>query len=283
VHEGDGPVSSAAPKRVPAVQNALAILEFLRSVDNEPRTVSEIARGAGLNVSTCFNILKTLEDGLVIAFDPAQKTYRLGLRLAEFATLVDVRAQGAQLVLDEARRIADTVGLGCFLMGLDDRGEKAFVVLDKVESSNPIRVTIDRGARFPITGAVASKAWFAWSSGQEVRQMIERHHLTKHTERSITDTAEFEAELARTRQRGYSTSLGEYYPGHNAVAAPVFDVAGVPSFLLVVVGAASQLSDAELTRVGEEVAAGAERATKRIGGRHPQAPTDLESTGADGS
>ena len=33
----------------------------------------------------------------------------------------------------------------------------------------------------------------------------------------------------------------------------------------------------------EEVAAGAERATKRIGGRHPLAPTDLENTGADGS
>lgn len=262
-------MTGTAPKRVPAVQSALAVLEFLREGANAPRTVSEIARGAGLNVSTCFNILKTLEDGRVIAFDPAQKTYRLGLRLVELAGVVDVRAQAAQQVLEEARRIAGTVGLGCFLMGIDDRGDGAFVVLDKIESSHPVRVTIDRGARFPMTGAVAAKAWFAWSDPQVVARVMDEHELTRHTDRSITDVEVFEAELARTRERGYSTSIGEYYPGHNAVAAPVFGADGTPAFLLVVVAADSQLGEDTLAAVGEEVVAGAERATKRIGGRPP--------------
>lgn len=259
-------MSSPVPKRAPAVQNALAILELFRSAHNEPMTLSQIARGAGLNVSTCFNILKTLEDGLVISFDRTQKTYKLGLRLVELGALVDARSQAAQLVLEEARRVADTVGLSCFLMGQD---HESFVVLDRVESRKPIRVTIDRGARFPITGAVAAKAWFAWSSSDTVRDVIGRHGLEHHTERSITDIGRFEAELATTRERGYSTSIGEYYPGHNAVAAPVFDAAGAPLLLLVVVGADSELSGRELTRVGEEVRTGAERATKRIGGRRP--------------
>lgn len=253
------------------MRSALAVLEFLREVENEPRTVSEIARATGINVSTCFNILKTLEEGQVITFDPAQKTYRLGLRLAELASVVDVRAQVTRHVMDEARRIAGTVDLGCFLMGLDDRRE-AFVVFDKVESSKQIRVTIDRGARFPITGSLASKAWFAWADPQEVACLVAEHRMTKHTARSITDTAVFGAELARARERGYSTSVGEYYPGHNAVAAPVFGGDGSPAFLLVVVGAETHLGAAELDRVGAEVAAGAERATKRIGGRHPTDP-----------
>jgi DNA-binding IclR family transcriptional regulator len=257
-------------KRVPAVRNALAVLDFLREVGNEPRTVSEIARATDLNVSTCFNILKTLEDGRVIAFDPAQKTYRLGLRLVELASVVDVRAQITRQVMDEARRIAGAVGLGCFLMGLDDRAE-AFVVFDKIESAKQIRVTIDHGARFPITGSLASKAWFAWAAPEEIARLMAEHQMTKHTDRSITDIAVFEAELARTRERGYSTSVGEYYPGHNAVAAPVFNADGSPAFLLVVVGAEAHLGAAELDRVGAEVVAGAERATKRIGGQHPSA------------
>jgi DNA-binding IclR family transcriptional regulator len=248
------------------VHNALAILDYICSVQNEPKTLSEIARGAGLNMSTCFNILKTLEDGLVVSFDRTQKTYKLGLRLAELGTLVDARSQAAQLVLDEVRRIADTVGLSCFLMGQE---HDSFVVLDKVESSKPIRVTIDRGARFPLTGAVAAKAWLAWSSHDVVHEVIRRHGLEHHTERSITDIGQFQAELASTRDRGYSTSIGEYYPGHNAVAAPVFNVDGSPLLLVVVVGADNELSGPELTRVGEEVRAGAERATKRIGGRRP--------------
>lgn len=263
-------MNAGTPKRVPAVQSALAILEFLREDGNEPRTVSEIARSTGLNVSTCFNILKTLEDGQVIAFDPAQKTYRLGLRLVELAGVVDTRAQAAQYVLDEARRIAGTVGLGCFLMGIDDRGGEAFVVLDKIESTNPVRVTIDRGARFPMTGSVAGKAWFAWADPQVVARVMDEHELTRHTDRSITDVKVFEAELERTRERGYSTSIGEYYPGHNAVAAPVFGADGSPAFLLLVVGADHQLREDTLAAVGAEVVAGADRATKRIGGRYPR-------------
>lgn len=271
-----------APKRVPAVRNALAILEFLCHIGNEPSTVSEIARGAKLNVSTCFTILKTMEDGQVIAFDPVRKTYRLGLRLAEFAAVIDGQDQVMRLVVEEARGIARTVGFGCYVMGLDEREEQAFVVLDKVESSHPIRLTIDRGARFPLSGTVASKAWFAWSPVDVVTQMIEHYRLVSHTDRSITDVREFHAELARTRQRGYSTSLGEYYPGHNAVAAAVYGASGSPRLLLVVVGADNQLNDVAITRVGGEVAAGAERATQRIGGRHPQwTVADVQPESAD--
>jgi DNA-binding IclR family transcriptional regulator len=255
---------------VPAVQNALAILEFLRSVRNEPKTVSEVARGAGLNVSTCFNILKTLEDGLVIAFDPTKKTYRLGLHLAELAALIDGPEQIAQLIQDEARRVVATVGLGCFVMGLDDREQRAFIILDKVENNNPIRLTIDRGARFPLTGAVAAKAWFAWAPAELVAHVVGQHRLSRHTDRSITDLTVFEAELARTRERGYSTSIGEYYPGHNAVASAVYGSDGSPRLLLVVVGVDSQLTDKEIARVGRELASAAERATKRIGGQHPR-------------
>lgn len=260
-------MSTPAPKRAPAVQNAVAILDLLASAGNDPRTVSEIARAAGLNGSTCFNILKTLQDGGLVSFDPERKTYRLGLRLAELGALVDGRAEATQLVLEEARRVAEEVHLSCFLMGLD-RGE-AFTVLDKVESSRPIRVTIDAGARFPLTGAVAAKAWFAWAPQEAVAELVERHDLPHRTDRSITDPATFEAELATTRARGYSTSLGEYYPGHNAVSAAVFDPDGTPCFLLVVVGTSDELTGPTLARVGEEVAAAADRATKRIGGRHP--------------
>lgn len=250
------------------MQNALAILEFLRSVDNKPMTLSAIARGTGLNVSTCFNILKTLEDGLVVALDPSSKTYRLGLRLAEFGRLVDGRSQAVPLVLEEARRVTDLVGLGCFVMGLADADH--FVVLDKVESSHPIRVTIDRGATFPVTGAVAAKAWFAWSPPDVVDELVAHHRLPNRTTRSITDARAFRKELATTRERGYSTSLGEYYPGHNAVAAPVFGPGGSPQFLLVVVGSESELADARMAEVGAETTAAAERATKRIGGEPPQ-------------
>lgn len=261
-------MSEKSRKGVPAVRNTLAILEYLRAGGNEPKTLSEIARATSINVSTCFNVLKTLEDGKVIVSDPATKTYRLGPYLAELGSLVDEFRQSGRVALEEARRVSGSVGLGCFLMTRDDR--EMFIVRDKVESRNPIRVTIDIGAAFPPTGAVAAKAWFAWESSEAVAALIERHGLAGRTPHSVVDTDTFMRELGLTRERGYATSVSEYYPDHNAVASAVFGRDARPELLLVVVGTTSQLSGEEMTRAGNKVSAAAERATKRIGGQHPR-------------
>jgi DNA-binding IclR family transcriptional regulator len=261
-------VAEQAGKSVPAIRNALAILEFLRVRGNEPATLSEIARATSINVSTCFNLLKTLEAGRVIAADPATKTYRLGLYLADLGSLVDRLGQSLKIAVEEAQRVSETTGLGCFLMTRDEH--ERFVVRDRVESRRPIRVTIDIGALFPPTGAVAVKAWFAWAALDQVTGLLKRHPLPGRTPHSVVDPDEFVRELRLTRQRGYSTSRGEYYPDHNAVAAAVFGRDAHPELLLVVVGTTSRLTGREMRRVGDEVAAAAERATKRIGGQHPR-------------
>lgn len=253
---------------VPAVRNALALLDVLRAGGNEPRTMSELARATGMNSSTCFNILKTLEQGGVIAHDSAAKTYRLGLRLVDYASVVGDEGEARRLIMEEARRVTEVVGLGCFLMTYDATHDE-FVVLDKAESTHPIRVTIDIGARFPATGAVAAKAWFAWRSPDELDAVVDRYGLPAFTPRSVTDSRRFAAELESVRGRGYATSVAEYYPDHNAVAATVFGRDGDPWFLLVVVGTASQLSRRRLAVVGEELATAADRATKVTGGKRP--------------
>ena len=255
-------------KRVPAVQNALAILELLRLARNEPHSLSSIARATGINTSTCFNILKTLEAGNVVSFEPDTKTYQLGLYLAELGALVDEDRESRRLAMDEARLASDRIGLGCFLMTLNDREE--FVVLDKVDSRQPIRITIDVGASFPATGAVAVKAWYAWEPDEITASLIRRHGLPGHTEHSITDEKVFRHELELVRERGYSTSVEEYYPGHNSVAAPVFGMDGRPKFLFVVVGTVHHMSGVEMDRVGREITLAAHRATERLGGDAPE-------------
>ena len=197
-------------KPVPAVQNVLEIFEFLRGVGNEPQLLSSIARGAGVNVSTCFNLLKTLESGGLIAFDPGTKAYSLGMRLAELGALADVRRQQQQIALEEARRVSNQIGLGCFVMTLSQHEE--FLVVDKVDSKNRIRTTIDVGASFPLTGSLASKAWYAWQSEEVVDRTLSSHRLHAYTERSITSARAFKRELGTVRERGYarvraSTSL----------------------------------------------------------------------------
>lgn len=255
-------------KPVPAVRHAIDILDYLRSVANVPQSLSEIARGTRMNVSTCFNVLKTLETGHLISFDPDAKEYSLGVRLAELGALADVSRQSRQIARDEARRVNDALGLGCFVLEFTEHEE--FVVRDKIERKSRIRITIDIGASFPATGSLASKTWFAWADTAVIDDILARHGLSARTSRSVTSVRAFKKELAAVRERGYATSEGEFYPDHNAVAATVYDWDGTPRLVLVVVATTSQLQGEQLTRAGMEVAQAAANITKQIDGRHPR-------------
>ena len=254
-------------KPVPAVRNAVAILEHLRDGQNTPRSLTEIARATSINLSTCFNLLKTLEAARALRYDEVTRTYQLGPLLGELGRLVDDHASLLRPVVQEARVVKEHIGLGCFVMTFAD--DERFVVLDKVESDNPIRISIDIGASFPASGAVAAKAWFAWLDLAEVAPVLARHGLAATTSASIIDPEAFARELERTRASGYAQSIGEHYPDHNAVAAPVFGPDGRPRFLLVVVGTTSQLPAADMASAGATVRRSGVHATGRIGGRAP--------------
>ena len=74
-------------KTVPAVDNAMKLLRHIAS-SSAPEGVATIARATGTNVSTTFNILKTLARDSYVTFDPETKTYKSGLGLLSLAAPV---------------------------------------------------------------------------------------------------------------------------------------------------------------------------------------------------
>lgn len=71
-------------KFVGAVENAISILRFLTH-DYAASGVARIARETGINVSTTFNILRTLANEGLISMNPSTKEYSPGLGLLEFS------------------------------------------------------------------------------------------------------------------------------------------------------------------------------------------------------
>ena len=252
---------------MPAVRNAIAILEHLRDGQNVRRGLTEIARAASIDLSTCFILLKTPEAVRALRYDEAARTYQLGPLLAELGRLVDDDASLLRRWSKEARAIQERTGLGCFVMTFAD--DERVVVLDKVESADPIRVSIDIGAGFLASGAVAAKAWFTSLDLAEVAPVLAHHGLAAATTASIVDPEAFAQELEHTRSAGYARSVGEHCPDHNAVAAPVLGPEGRPRFLLAVVGTTSQLPPARMGEVGPVVRQGAARAIGRSVGFRP--------------
>lgn len=257
---------------VPAVKNTASILRFFEQRANEPATMTEVARATGINPSTCFNILKTLENEGLIAFDGDTKSYCLGFGLIEIAAAIDGQRQLVDVALDVIRPLVDHTGLACLIVRVTERHE--FLVVDKVESRRPIKVTVAVGQHFPATSSVLAKAYLSWVDEPVLDAVLSEFGLPQYSPNSITDPKKFKAHLEEVRERGFSTSYGEYYPDHNALAAPIFDRHGRVTHLVVTVGFAFELPKALMEEYGELLREAAEETTLKVGGVRPPRPVD---------
>jgi DNA-binding IclR family transcriptional regulator len=87
------------------------------------------------------------------------------------------------------------------------------------------------------------------------------------TPRTIADPAALEQELDEVRRRGYATAVEELELGLHAVAAPVFDSAGICIAAVSVSGPSYRLGLPELDKAGNACAATAAEISEGLGYR----------------
>jgi DNA-binding IclR family transcriptional regulator len=252
---------------VPAVVRTIAILEHLADPANSPATATEIAKAIGINVSTCFNILKTLARAHYVAYEPRAKTYELGIGLRNLGDTVDRNDQVNRVARRAAQQLASATGLTVFLFRWTDESE--FIVTDKVEANRKFRITTSVGQRFPWDAAILAKTYFAWQPRTVVDRLVDGMPLVPRAPNTITNPNRFRRELAVVRQRGYATSIGEYQPELNAVAAAIFAANGEVHSILVASSFAFEFGPDVMRKVGPQVLDVATTVTRSIGGRYP--------------
>jgi IclR family acetate operon transcriptional repressor len=120
----------------------------------------------------------------------------------------------------------------------------------------------------PLHGSSNGKAMLAHRPEAEVRAIV-GDRLARHTDRTIVDWAEFLAELARVRRRGYATNVGEWRADIAAVAAPIFDHTGVAEASLSISAPGSRMPAGQRERYGALVTEAAQRVSATLGYRRP--------------
>ena len=247
---------------VPAVLHTVAILRYLQDVGNQPTPMMEIARALDINTSTCFNILKTLASQRILSYDEDSRKYTLGMALIELASLVDNYGHLLAAAQAQAELVARETNQVCLIFR--KTSDDAFLVVGKAEGRRPLKVTATLGDRIAPNGAVLAKAWYPWCDDAEVDRMIAAHGLPARAPHSITGELGFKQELIRSRGRGYSTSIGEYYAEHNAVGCAVLAPDGSPQLLLVITGFASQITPHSMPELGRRLRQAAEAITADV-------------------
>jgi len=210
---------TAGTYQVGAVRKALQILcQF--DEHHDTLAVTEVSRRLNIPKSTAHNLLRTLAAYDFLHQDPADRRYRLGLRVFELSSLfthhTPLLAAARPHLKRLAERTRETVKLGLF-------SEDQVLILAAIESPYQLHTRGDEGKRAPLHCTGLGKAILAVLSEAELRRIIARTGLPKFTPRTITRLESLERELRQIRARGYATDLEENEAGVLCVAAPVTD------------------------------------------------------------
>lgn len=250
---------------VPAVSSAVRILERLAASWPASVAPKDLVNELGLNRSTCYNILATLQRAGWVTSTGERSGWMLGPKLLTLTGVPDDRTVAiAQQEIDElARR------LGFVVFVAEPDGAGGYVVTVKAERQMGVRVTVSVGEGFPFSAPAIMQAFLAWSPPEKVAELVDRHGLKQFTEHTITDRESLLAVLADIRERGYSTSIQQYDMAQSGVAAPIFDRRGQVTRIVCSLAFFTELHADNMSRIGALVSACADRITARTGGRHP--------------
>ncbi|MFQ5399775.1 MAG: IclR family transcriptional regulator [Anaerolineae bacterium] len=196
-------------------------LQVLALFDHDTPTLSltEIKDAAGLNKTTAFRIVSTLESANYLERDPATKRYRPGLKVLRlgFTALssLEFRQAARPYLRQLSKEVGETVSLSV-LDGMD------VVYVDRVRNHQIVGVVLGIGSRIPAHCGSMGKVMLAHLPPEELAQRLNQA-LEPCTPNSIVDRAAFEADLAQVRRRGYALNDEELEIGLRAVAAPIWD------------------------------------------------------------
>ncbi len=203
-----------------SVDRLLDILEAISASGDVG--VSECSKLTGVNKSTVYRMLATLERRGYARKDPQSERYEATarwqrLRSNDLApTDLLERAHERLVALRDATH--ETVHLATYQGG----GIARYV--DRVESTQPVRSSSLIGTCVPSSCTSTGKLLLAYQSADEIDRVCT--DLKSHTKRTIVGAGAMREELAMIRRFGFAVNRGEYRAEVCGVAVGIRDLHG---------------------------------------------------------
>jgi IclR family transcriptional regulator, KDG regulon repressor len=239
------------------VRAAERALDILLCFVHQPQLgMMEIAERTGLNKSTVFRLLATLESKGFVKRDPRTEKYELGFRIWELAASLNPSDDPAVLFLPEMERLRDELDETVSLY-IRDGMER--IRIQAVESRQAIRRVAPVGARMPLSVGASSKVLVAYGGESLLAEVLENADWPENVSLEA-----YRSQLERIREDGYAISVEEREAGTAAVAVPVFSRSGRLVAALAVSGPVLRMNVKTMIRFVPRMKQAAERMGKMI-------------------
>jgi DNA-binding IclR family transcriptional regulator len=219
----EGEMSSSGGDSPQLLQRTFSVLALF-TPEHQEWTVTEIGRECGLAVPTVHRILSALRRNGYLVRDDNNKRYRFGpaiLRMGRTASLaVNMRTLAAPLLQTLARRTTQTALLT--VMAEDRRNA---VCLDRVESSEPLRLSVQPGRQLPLHAGASQKILLAFMPEEEFQAYVDEP-LTSLCTATIAEAGRLSHEVSVIRERGWASSYEETNLGVWGLSVALIDETG---------------------------------------------------------
>ena len=235
-------------RSIQSVSRALHLLELISELGGQA-SLSELAKRAGLNVSTSHHLLATLVARGYVARSGARGGYHLGSKILQLSTarvrqagLIDMAAPYLRRLNEET---SETVHLAT-LQGED------LVTLTKLEAHHAVRIDAGTVGKSDAAHATATgKAILAWVPERQMLRVLAGKGMNRFTENTITDVTGLIEELRHVRRNGFAVDREEFQTGVICVGAAVRDHSGGVIGSISVSTPTSRADDTHLARITE--------------------------------
>lgn len=206
-----------------SVENALSIMDLFFTY--EELSPSDVTRYLGINRSTAFRFLVTLErSGYISKMENAK--YRLSAKVSTLGQIAHNRMELISLIHPYLCKISDETGESSHLVIMDNPTHVTFI--DKCVGTLWLKMDIMLGYTQYAHITATGKAILAYESDQFINQYLRSADFERQTPNSVRDAKELLKILSRIKEQGYSWDNEEAETGLTCYAVPILTRSGRP-------------------------------------------------------
>lgn len=209
---------------IQSVEHALDLLEALCD-QGEGVQIAQLSAQLGMNKSSIFRLLATLEARGYVQREEGSKRYQLGMTAYETAQ----KFLSHMTLLRKARPVMERLARQCDeAVYLAIRRGDEILFLDMIDTGQQIKIASLVGRRYPLAALSAGRVLLAFDGGRAVR--------SRGGSRPPALDVVLAKELEAIRQTGFGVDVGGGGEGVTCLSVPLFNVREEIEGALAIVG-----------------------------------------------
>ncbi|MFJ7684288.1 IclR family transcriptional regulator [Peribacillus butanolivorans] len=244
---------------VQAVDRALFLLKLIGESPS-PIQVGELAKQAGLNRTTAWRLIGTLENQGFVEKDFSSKGYQLGYAVHQLLSHHDPYGSLIRRARRTLEELKEEIGETVLLSVPKHNG---VLTIDQIDTDHSVRLVDYSNTISPLHCTSNGKILLSLLPDKELDILLEQP-LKQFSQYTLTDPEDLRKELEKIRIQKVGLSIGELDENENAISAPIFNKQKNLVAFITLGGPSFRLSETAILQLHDRMLAAAKKIEEQL-------------------